>query len=303
LKPLFKKVTYKTATVSLPPIEELEYQIWHRASAECVYLTSPIILFTNFQRDSEFAAEVKKQKAQKRGDVLSPDGPVPANNQHLTQAQRSFMAAPGALRKLGIANFATKMARLNAVMESVKGDTYVRSIRDWRERGLDAHFIYDLTRGEGAPSAQTADSLILYLTQGSPVLRLVFQELLTVKALDRVNKAAYGHHQKLIVGETTPANAFYLQQVLRACLIDARVFHADLSHQAKTKMVDLFNDEYSTLRVLIMLYDVGAVGLNLHKACNRVVIASLPRSRAQESQLAGRALRVSGCPISRSPPE
>ncbi|CEL03222.1 hypothetical protein ASPCAL04379 [Aspergillus calidoustus] len=274
LKPLFKKVTYKTATVSLPPIEELEYQIWHRASAD------------------EFAAEVKKQKAQKRGDVLSPDGPVPANNQHPTQAQRSFMAAPGALHKLGIANFATKMARLNAVMESVKGDTYVRSIRDWRERGLDAHFIYDLTRGEGVPSAQTADSLIIYLTQGSPVLRLVFQELLTVKALDRVNKAAYGHHQKLIVGETTPANAFYLQQVLRACLIDARVFHADLSHQAKTKMVDLFNDEYSTLRVLIMLYDVGAVGLNLHKACNRVVIASLPRSRAQESQLAGRALRI-----------
>ncbi|KAL3451976.1 hypothetical protein BJX65DRAFT_267271 [Aspergillus insuetus] len=63
-------------------------------------------------------------------------------------------------------------------------------------------------------------------------------------------------------------------------------------HQAKTKMIDLFNDEHSTLRVLIMLYDVGAGGLNLHKACNRVVIASLPRSRAQESQLAGRALRM-----------
>jgi SNF2 family DNA or RNA helicase len=63
-------------------------------------------------------------------------------------------------------------------------------------------------------------------------------------------------------------------------------------------MVDLFNAENSTLKVLIMLYDVGAVGLNLHKACNRVVIASLPRSRAQESQLGGRALRVSIYPAS-----
>ncbi|KAL3495252.1 hypothetical protein BJX62DRAFT_7475 [Aspergillus germanicus] len=112
LKSLFKKVTYKTATVSLPPIKELEYQIWHRASTD------------------KFTAEVKKQKAQKKGNVLVPDGPVPANNEHLSRAQRSFMAAPGALHKLGIANFTTKMARPNAVMESVMGDTYVRFIQD-----------------------------------------------------------------------------------------------------------------------------------------------------------------------------
>ncbi|KAL3464256.1 hypothetical protein BJX64DRAFT_286678 [Aspergillus heterothallicus] len=272
LKLLFKPVSYKTATVSLPPTEELEYQLWHRAGAD------------------EFAADVNKAK-QKRGDILVPDGPVPTHS-HLSQAQQSFMAAPRALRKLGIANFGTKMARLNAVMESVNGNTHVDTVRDWREKGLDAQFLYDLTRGEGETAAQTADSLISYLTEGSSVIRLVFQELLTMKVVERVNKTAFGHHQKIIVGETLPANAFYLQQVLRACLIDARVFHADLSHQAKTNMVDLFNDEYSTFKVLIMLYDVGAVGLNLHKACNRVIIASLPRSRAQESQLAGRALRI-----------
>ncbi|KAL4904918.1 hypothetical protein BDW74DRAFT_23703 [Aspergillus multicolor] len=57
-------------------------------------------------------------------------------------------------------------------------------------------------------------------------------------------------------------------------------------------MADLFNDPNSTLKVLIMLYDVNSIGLNLHKACNRVVIASLPRSRGQESQLEGRAFRI-----------
>ncbi|KAL4950051.1 hypothetical protein BDW69DRAFT_202403 [Aspergillus filifer] len=155
-----------------------------------------------------------------------------------------------------MAAFSTKMARLNSVMEGVKGNTFVKTLKLWRERGLEARLKLGIT----------ADELITYLATGSPVVRLVFQELLTIKALEKVNKETYSHHQNLIVGEVLPANAFYLQGVLRACLIDARV--------------------------LIMLYDVGAVGLNLHKAYNRVIVASLPRSRAQESQLAGRASRI-----------
>ncbi|KAL2853237.1 hypothetical protein BJY01DRAFT_232331 [Aspergillus pseudoustus] len=218
--------------------------------------------------------------------MAAPGKPV------VKQARRSFFTAVRPLRKLGIAVFALKMARLNAVMETVGGDTHFKTIRSWRNNGLDSDFIHALTRGEGEPPPHNAESLISHLTRGSPVVRLVFQEILTVKAVERVNKAAFGHHQKLIVGEIVPANAFYLEQVLRACLIDARVFHANLSNHAKTAMVELFNDPNSTLKVLIMLYEVGAVGLNLHKACNRVVIASIPRSRAQESQLAGRALRI-----------
>jgi hypothetical protein len=56
------------------------------------------------------------------------------------------------------------------------------------------------------------------------VLRLVLQELLKVKAIDKLDKAKYGHHQKLIIGEVVPANAFFLETVLRACLIDAESF-------------------------------------------------------------------------------
>ncbi|KAL4794472.1 hypothetical protein BDV19DRAFT_188442 [Aspergillus venezuelensis] len=155
-------------------------------------------------------------------------------------------------------------------MEGVKGITFVKSLKLWRERGLEARFICDLARGEGETSRGiTADELITYLATGSPVVRLVFQELLTLKALEKVNKAAYGHHQKLIVGEFLPANAFYLQEVLRACLIDARVFHKELSYQARSEMVELFNDPNSSLKFL-MLYDVGAVGSKLHKASRRL---------------------------------
>jgi hypothetical protein len=45
--------------------------------------------------------------------------------------------------------------------------------------------------------------------------------------------------------------------------------------------------------VLIMTYEVGAVRLNLHDACDRVAITSIGRSRPQESQQAGRVCRVS----------
>ena len=149
-----------------------------------------------------------------------------------------------------------------------------------------------MVHGAGEPPAKNAQELLAFLTNGSPIARLVFQELLAIKALEPLEKARYGHYQKLIIGETYPANAFFLQALLRCALVDARVFHADLSHQGKSQLVDLFNDPTSSLKVLIMMYEVGAVGLNLHIACNRVLIASVARSRGQESQLAGRALRV-----------
>jgi superfamily II DNA or RNA helicase len=46
------------------------------------------------------------------------------------------------------------------------------------------------------------------------------------------------------------------------------------------------------LKVLITTYDVGSVGLDLHKACNCVILTAPGRSWSQEAQAAGRALRV-----------
>ncbi|RDW62917.1 uncharacterized protein DSM5745_10028 [Aspergillus mulundensis] len=265
LKSLFKTITYKTAATKLFCTEELEYQLWHREAAK------------------DYSSELMLMPPQ---EVVAPRGIV------LKQERPRFFGQTTPLRRLGMAAFSTKMARLNAVMESSKGNTFVETLRLWRAKQLNASFIHDLTRGEGEQRANTANDLISYLVEGCPVARLVCQEILAIKALEPVNKEFFGHHQKLIVGEVLPANAFYLQEILRACLIDARVFHADLSHQARSQMVDLFNNPQSTLKVLIMLYDVGSIGLNLHKACNHVVIASLPRSRGQESQLAGRASRI-----------
>lgn len=69
--------------------------------------------------------------------------------------------------------------------------------------------------------------------------------------------------------------------------------HAGLSNNGKSALVSLFNDAQSSLKVLILLVDVGANGLNMHVACDEVIIGSIPPSKQIEGQIGGRALRVS----------
>jgi len=185
------------------------------------------------------------------------------------------------------------MRRLDAIMGTVGGNTYVTTINDWRDRGLEAEYVQEITRQESEPKARTAKELLEYLVNGSPTTRLALQEVLSAKVIEEVDKERYHQHQKLIIGESTPANAWFMMLVLRALLIDARVLHAGLSNKAKADLVDLFNDPASTLKVLIIQYDVGGYGLNCWIACNRVFLASLGRSQGQEFQTAGRCLRVS----------
>jgi hypothetical protein len=84
-------------------------------------------------------------------------------------------------------------------------------------------------------------------------MALVCQEVLAAHVIDPLDPAGYKQHQKLIVGEATPANAYWIMSTLRALQIDARILHAGLFNKAKADMVDLFDDPISTLRVLIMM--------------------------------------------------
>lgn len=51
-----------------------------------------------------------------------------------------------------------------------------------------------------------------------------------------MNGARYGSHQKLLVGEQIPANAFYLHRVLSEVLVNVRLLHAALSNASKAKL-------------------------------------------------------------------
>ncbi|KAH0129838.1 hypothetical protein KCU67_g16978, partial [Aureobasidium melanogenum] len=61
----------------------------------------------------------------------------------------TFSVVP--LRKMAVANSSTKMARLNANLEAVGGNTHVETPQKWKERGLEGEAIAELTRGEGDP--------------------------------------------------------------------------------------------------------------------------------------------------------
>ena len=68
-----------------------------------------------------------------------------------------------------------------------------------------------------------------------------------------------------------------------------RHLNSNMRDTERKLLVDEFNDPKSNLSVMIITYDIGSVGLNLHKACNMAVPGN---SWSQEAQAYGRCLRV-----------
>ncbi|KAG9588870.1 hypothetical protein KCU77_g5245, partial [Aureobasidium melanogenum] len=188
---------------------------------------------------------------------------------------------------MAIAKSSTKMVRLNANLEAVE------TLQKWRERerGLEGEAVAEVTRVRASPSpSQLLRSQ--YLRKNSAISALAMPGLLGFMPCSKLDPDGLGHHQKLIIGEATPVNAYYLQAALRSCLVDARILHAGLSNQARARLVDKFNDPKDPLKCLIMMYDVDAVGLNLHHSCNRDLIASIARSFALEEQPGGKTKKL-----------
>lgn len=208
--------------------------------------------------------------------------------------KKNFSAGTRPLRKLAIASFATKLARLNQRVEQGGSSTLVKELDSWRARGHGAEYIYKMTRVTHVdpPELGTAVELLEYLVDGSPAIRCLLDQVDTSKVLEPLNKEKVKGHQKILCGVAVPVNAWYAQIVLQLALIGSATFHASLDQTQRSTLISDFNDTGSKLRVLIMQYDTGGCGLNLHKACNRVILLEAGRSRSQEHQLAGRAKRV-----------
>ena len=197
-----------------------------------------------------------------------------------------------AIRKMRIVNFATKAARMNAIMTAAGGNTFVESLAYFRAKSLEGEFIYDVVRSPGEPLAETAMEKIKFLCDGSPMLRCVFQVMLERKILEPLNKEGLKSHQKMVFAELVPFNAFFLVSILRMAMIDARVMHAGINNEGKSKLVKKFNDPDDPFKVFTILGEVGSAGLNLHEANNLTLFGTYPINKAQEVQTSGRSLRV-----------
>ncbi|KAJ5181125.1 hypothetical protein N7491_000679 [Penicillium cf. griseofulvum] len=259
MKDMFKTITFRTADMELSTEEKIVYQAFHAKAASKEYIVE-----TAIERTANPGQRVKSK----------------------------FIAATRSLRKLAIANFSTTLAILNAKLELGDSNTHVATLNEWRQENIAAEWVYMVTKEDTDCAIHSADDLMKFLVHGSPRLRLIFQELLDRKVFEEVDKNRFGHHQKILIVDSCPLNAWYAEVVLRAALVDARTLHSALEPSERDTLVNKFNDPQSTLRVLITTYDIGSVGLNLHHACNRVILTSPGRSWAQEAQAAGRALRI-----------
>ncbi|THZ46356.1 hypothetical protein D6C90_04301 [Aureobasidium pullulans] len=109
--------------------------------------------------------------------------------------------------ELGMCNFSTVLARLNAKIVRTRGNTHVATLQIWRDDGREAEWIHMMTRGPGEPRATTASEPAYALVKGGPSIHLVLREILNGKVLEALDWDRYKRHQKLMIGEQTPANA------------------------------------------------------------------------------------------------
>lgn len=162
---------------------------------------------------------------------------------------------------------------------------------------MTGQWVHAVTRQPGEPIAKTAKELVSALVDGSPRLRAILNLFETLNLLEPVTREDETHRKMLIV-ESCPLNAWFIEVVLNLALIGTRTMHAKLKDTGRKALVDEFNNPTSQLKVLIITYDIGSVGLNLHQACNLVVLSAPGKSWSAEAQAFGRCMRV--CSLSRS---
>ncbi len=56
--------------------------------------------------------------------------------------------------------------------------------------------------------------------------------------------------------------------------IYTEVLHSGLNNEARWKPLQLFNNPESPLKVLVLMYNVGAQGVHLDPCCCRVLVAT-----------------------------
>lgn len=184
------------------------------------------------------------------------------------------------------------LARFDAYCEKATSSTKTGQIDEWRTAGARPEYFYRVSKDDTHLELKKAEQLVRFMASGSPRLRVILQELLTWKLLEPLDPTKWRHHQKLLVVECLPATAWFIELALRALLVGVRTLHAGLSALERDALIQKFNDPESELKVMIMTYDVGSVGLNLHEACDRVILSAPGRSWNHEAQAAGRCLRV-----------
>ena len=212
-------------------------------------------------------------------------GPDSARNSRA----KSFPAIVKPLRHLTMISGSVLMDRFDRVVSKLGMSTLVGDMQKFRNLNLTAHHFIDIVKRPGDPPTNTGVEKLKFLSYGSPTLRYILSQIRDYV----LPTEADGTYEKLLITEDLPNLAWFWEKVLQFLYIDAVVLHANLGNNERQMLQDRFNDPNDSLKVKIVMYSVSSQGVNLDKACNRVLIATGAINAPLELQAAHRVIRVS----------
>lgn len=190
------------------------------------------------------------------------------------------------MRELVINTGSTRAAIFNQICNNLEKNTLVQTLERYRQGGWTAvQLVKFMCCSTNQPAPKTAFGYLEYMAHGSPMLRGLCWEI-----CHHMKESRQG---KILVTEDSPLLAWWWELFLNMAQIRTRTFHASLSHGQRDQLIQEFNDPKATLQVMILPYDVGALGLNLQRDCSRVVVMSGAKNHGLETQAAMRPARVS----------
>ncbi|KGO38096.1 Helicase, C-terminal [Penicillium expansum] len=126
-----------------------------------------------------------------------------------------------------------------------------------------------------------------YLAYDCPRLRFLLHLLWTEGTL-----AESGNRPRFLVYCNWPCTRWLVEMFLAALGVDFVVIRAGMSLDARTTAIQRFTNLASTTTVLLTTYNCGALGLNMHAQCSRVVLMEAPQNYNSVFQTVGRIHRL-----------
>ena len=126
-----------------------------------------------------------------------------------------------------------------------------------------------------------------YLAHDCPRLRFLLHLLWTEGTL-----ADSGPRPRFLVYCNWPCTRWLVEMFLAALGIDFVVIRAGMSLDSRTAAVQRFTNPSSTTTVLLTTYNCGALGLNMHAECSRVVLMEAAQNYNNVFQTVGRIHRL-----------
>ncbi|KAI9882008.1 MAG: hypothetical protein M1823_006268 [Watsoniomyces obsoletus] len=181
-----------------------------------------------------------------------------------------------------------KWARYHNVAEC----TRARDVQDWPSRDMDygaTHFYQHTKPAPYLPVYADRYSMAQYFLTESPKLRYC----LAVPVYETLfNRAADNRPGKCIIYTGYPALQWEVECLLRLCGLEFCSLKASMSDGERKAEVDEFNKFDNNKMFLIASVRTGALGLNLQKAADKIVVIDYPDSIGITIQIVGRVHRL-----------